>query len=228
MSTFARRVMSTGLAGLIGTGLAVASAVHPAGADTLPVTGQAANVIVGLMGTHQTVNEVTERGSAGNTSKESTLLATPANPAVSARGLDATVSTDDGGAPTSTSTLASATIAVPGAPIIATAVRAEADRTFEVATGSTTIGYLKIGSTVLTNITPKPNTVMPLPGGLGTVTLNEQIYGGDGISITVNAIHVSAPALGLDVVLSAAAANEPLDEQFSSGCVCTVHQVWTN
>jgi hypothetical protein len=57
--------------------------------------------------------------------------------------------------------------------------------------GSTLIG-LTVGGVVFGNVTPLPNTIIPLPG-VGTVILNEQTTGGDGVqstSLTVNMIHV--------------------------------------
>lgn len=56
-------------------------------------------------------------------------------------------------------------------------------------TGSTTI----LGSNLGVSASPAPNTVRRLPGGLGSVTFNEQIRTnsvGRTTSITVNAIHV--------------------------------------
>src|SRR5205807_2452840 len=47
-----------------------------------------------------------------------------------------------------------------------------------------------------------PNQVIPL-GTLGTITINEQIPN-EG-QLTVYAIHVAAPSLGVDVIVSAAA-----------------------
>lgn len=57
--------------------------------------------------------------------------------------------------------------------------------------GSTLLG-LTIGGVVMGNVTPLPNTIVPLPG-VGNVILNEQTTGGDGVqstSLTVNMIHV--------------------------------------
>jgi hypothetical protein len=58
------------------------------------------------------------------------------------------------------------------------------------AEGSTLIG-LSINGSPPVDVTPPPNTTLTVPGG--TVTLNEQISGGDGVhesALTVNMIHV--------------------------------------
>jgi hypothetical protein len=59
------------------------------------------------------------------------------------------------------------------------------------AQGSTLIG-LVINGMALGDVTPPPNTTIPIPG-VGTVILNEQIFEGDGVqtsALTVNMIHV--------------------------------------
>jgi len=56
--------------------------------------------------------------------------------------------------------------------------------------GSTLIG-LSINGSAPADVTPSPNTTIPIPGG--AVILNEQIFEGDGVhtsAITVNMIHV--------------------------------------
>ncbi len=58
------------------------------------------------------------------------------------------------------------------------------------AEGSTLIGLSINGSTPV-DVTPSPNTTIPIPGG--AVILNEQIFEGDGVhtsALTVNMIHV--------------------------------------
>jgi hypothetical protein len=75
------------------------------------------------------------------------------------------------------------------------------------ATGSKLLG-LTVGNIVFGDVIPVPNTVIPLPG-VGTVILNEQIRGGDGVtttSLTVNMIHVvlSGSAGSGDIVVSSA------------------------
>lgn len=59
------------------------------------------------------------------------------------------------------------------------------------AEGSTLVG-LTVNGTALGDITPAPNTTIPIPG-VGSVILNEQLPSGDGVhstALTVNMIHV--------------------------------------
>src|SRR6266403_3797757 len=77
------------------------------------------------------------------------------------------------------------------------------------AEGSTLIGLSINGSTPV-DVTPPPNTTIPIPGG--AVILNEQIFDGDGVhtsALTVNMIHVTLndPVTGtitVDIVVSSA------------------------
>src|SRR5437773_8037045 len=73
--------------------------------------------------------------------------------------------------------------------------------------GSTLIG-LRINGTPL-DVTPPPNTTIPIPGG--AVILNEQIFEGDGVhtrALTVNMIHVVLQdplgAITADIIVSSA------------------------
>jgi hypothetical protein len=110
----------------------------------------------------------------------------------------------------STAAVGHLAIKLPGMSIVAEAVAAHSHNNDGVKSGDTTIASLTIGTKTVVNQAPAPNTVMLLPGGLGTVTLNEQTR--DDQSLTVNAIHVSVPSLGLDVIVSSAAAGGRLDE----------------
>src|SRR5712691_1328725 len=75
--------------------------------------------------------------------------------------------------------------------------------------GSTLIG-LSINGSAPVDVTPSPNTTIPIPGG--AVILNEQIFEGDGVhtrALTVNMIHVvlKEPLTGTitaDIVVSSA------------------------
>jgi hypothetical protein len=77
------------------------------------------------------------------------------------------------------------------------------------AEGSTLIGLSISGSTPV-DVTPPPNTTIPIPGG--AVILNEQILEGDGVhtsALTVNMIHVMlndpvTGAITADIVVSSA------------------------
>src|SRR5216684_6582724 len=77
------------------------------------------------------------------------------------------------------------------------------------AEGSTLIG-LSINGSAPVDVTPPPNTTIPIPGG--AVILNEQIFEGDGVhtsALTVNMIHVRltdpvTAAITTDIVVSSA------------------------
>src|SRR5712692_1502255 len=77
------------------------------------------------------------------------------------------------------------------------------------AEGSTLIGLSINGSTPV-DVTPSPNTTIPIPGG--AVILNEQIFEGDGVhtsALTVNMIHVMlrdlvTGTITADIVVSSA------------------------
>jgi hypothetical protein len=104
-----------------------------------------------------------------------------------------------------------------GGLITATAVQAEATCTGNgttascTAAGTTLVSLSVLGVPIVVN--PAPNTVILLPL-IGSVTLNEQIVGGNGVttaSLTVNVIHVRITSvlalLGLgDIVVSSASA----------------------
>jgi hypothetical protein len=75
------------------------------------------------------------------------------------------------------------------------------------AQGSTLIG-LVINGMALGDVTPSPNTTIPIPG-IGAVILNEQILEGDGVqtsALTVNMIHVVLNAEGItgDIIVASA------------------------
>src|SRR6266446_9063757 len=77
------------------------------------------------------------------------------------------------------------------------------------AEGSTLIGLSINGSTPV-DVTPSPNTTIPIPGG--AVIVNEQIFEGDGVhtsALTVNMIHVRltdpvTQAITVDIIVSQA------------------------
>lgn len=69
------------------------------------------------------------------------------------------------------------------------------------------ISNLIVGGIALGNVTPAPNTVIPIPG-VATVVLNEQTRSGDGVrtsGLSVNMIHIylSAPLAG-DIIIGCA------------------------
>ena len=77
------------------------------------------------------------------------------------------------------------------------------------ADGSTLIG-LSVNGSAPADVTPPPNTTIPIPGG--AVILNEQIFEGDGVhtsALTVNMIHVRltdpvTQAITVDIIVSQA------------------------
>ena len=73
------------------------------------------------------------------------------------------------------------------------------------ADGSTLVGLVVNG--VPQNVSPPPNTMIDIPG-VGTVFLNEQIFGGDGVhttALTVNMIHVVLTgAVAGDIIVASA------------------------
>ncbi len=90
---------------------------------------------------------------------------------------------------TATSSATVNTVNVGAGAVRASLVRSTCSSNGTGSTGSTTI----LGSNLGVSASPAPNTVRRLPGGLGSVTFNEQIRTnsvGRTTSITVNAIHV--------------------------------------
>jgi hypothetical protein len=92
-------------------------------------------------------------------------------------------------------------ITIPGLPnVLALAVHSASGTNCAGSKGITTIGYLKVGSTVLINTAnnPAPNTTIPL--GIGKLVLNEQtpVSGG----LMVNAIHLIVPGIANVVIAS--------------------------
>lgn len=210
MRSTTRRVVSAALAGVIGTGLALASTAATATASTSGrVVGEAANLLVSVGPTTLPVNDITLR-SGGPGGLSSTLVGAPVNPYVAATGLSSSISTSGLFNVTSSASTAEATINVPGSPIVVRAVTAHATSDDSGIRGSATIAYLQIGKNTLVNQTPAPNTVISL-GPLGKVVLNEQFAFSE-VGITVNAIHVYLPSLGVDAIVAAASAGSPLDE----------------
>jgi hypothetical protein len=90
--------------------------------------------------------------------------------------------------------------------LTAAVIASECTSNGDGSSGSSTLTTVKLGSTTLP-VNPAPNTVIPIPGGLGSITLNEQIRptnGAGDTSIIVRAIHVrltSAAANG-DIIIS--------------------------
>jgi hypothetical protein len=89
--------------------------------------------------------------------------------------------------------------------IAATAIKATSASVCTGATGATVFASLTIGLTSYLNYEPPPNTTIPLPLELGEIVLNEQVpVPGAAQGLTVNAIHVIAPSLGVNVIVASA------------------------
>jgi hypothetical protein len=94
---------------------------------------------------------------------------------------------------------------IPLTPIAATVIEANSATTCAGASGKTKFASLTIGLTTFVDYEPPPNTTVELPLGLGEVVLNEQVpVPGASQGLTVNAIHIAVPSLGIDVIVSSA------------------------
>jgi len=92
---------------------------------------------------------------------------------------------------------------VPG--IDATGIAADSTSSCSGATGKATFASLTIGGTTYLDYSPAPNTTIPLAVGLGQIVLNEQLpVAGADHGLTVNAIHITVPSVGTDVVVASA------------------------
>lgn len=92
---------------------------------------------------------------------------------------------------------------VPG--IEATVLEADSTSTCTGAAGLTKFASLTIGTNTFLNYEPAPNTTITLPGEVGQIVLNEQLpVPGADQGLTVNAIHVTVPTAGINVVVASA------------------------
>ena len=82
--------------------------------------------------------------------------------------------------------------------IAATAIESHATTTCAGSQGRTTFAALRLGTSNLVDYAPAPNTTLNL--GLAKVVLNEQVAVPGGL--TVNAMHVTVPALGTNVIVA--------------------------
>jgi hypothetical protein len=121
-------------------------------------------------------------------------------PLVTVTGLSGTVTTG-AGTSTSRATASTASIGLPGLPVIrAEGVAATSQSTCQGASGSTTMGSLTIGG-VQIPVGAEPSV---LRVGTATLRLNERLpVPGADHGLLVNAIHIIAPGLGDIVVASA-------------------------
>jgi hypothetical protein len=198
------------------TGLALLATLAPAAAQTL-VSGDAFGVSAALTGVGSVApNPAVVLPPAGG-STEAHLLALDA-PGILTTGTLTAESTGSVGAlaATATSEAAVEQLSILAGLVAADAVVARASCSGNGTTASctdvgTTILGLVVNGTPLGNITPTPNTVIPIPG-IGTLVLNEQVTAGDGVtaaSLTVNLIHlILNGTLGTgDVIVSSAHAD---------------------
>jgi hypothetical protein len=155
-----------------------------------------------------TVVPTPDTGSISTTSSSTTTtpcVATLSGP-VSAHVLCAKVTTVAfPGRSTADASVADATVGIVGIPTITLrTIQSTSTTTCGGSTGTTTIAYLKVGSTVVisqpTNIAP--NTVVTV--GVVRLVLNEQIpFTTPDNGLTVNAVHVTASVLGIGGLLAA-------------------------
>jgi hypothetical protein len=111
---------------------------------------------------------------------------------------------------TATATVANLSILglVPLTPIAATAIEAGSTTTCAATSGRTKFASLTIGLTNYVNYEPQPNTTIELPLELGKIVLNEQVpVPGAYRGLTVNAIHLTVPSLGINVIVSSASSD---------------------
>jgi Ice-binding-like len=141
--------------------------------------------------------------STSSSSTTSTPCVATLSGAVSAHTLCANVTTVAFPAKsTATASVADAAVAVAGIPTVTmTLVKSSSTTTCGGSTGSTTIDYLKVGSTVViaqpTQVAP--NTVVTV--GVVSLTLNEQIpFTSPDKGLTVNAVHIKVNTVGLATV----------------------------
>jgi hypothetical protein len=188
----------------------------PCGSEPVQVTSQiltgrayglkATTTLLGLP--VLTVVPTPDTGAVSTTSSSTTTtpcVATLSGP-VSAHVLCAKVTTVAyPGRSTADASVADATVGIVGIPTITLrAVQSTSTTTCSGSSGTTTIAYLKVGSTVViaapTNVAP--NTVITV--GVVRLVLNEQIpFSTPDNGLTVNAVHVTASVLGLGGLLAA-------------------------
>src|SRR4051812_38825812 len=144
----------------------------------------------------------------------STFLNVPDNPAATAAAVD-TLASSKCGATDAVSSAAAQTVGLkalftaPGVPLItADVIRAQANSDCTKAPNAAgsifqnlTIAGQAIPDALALN---QPNRTIPLPGGIGSVILNEQNPTADGRGIVVNGLHVigASPLLRGDLIIS--------------------------
>ena len=187
-----------------------ASAISHCGSETVQVTSVVlTGRAYGLTATATVLGiplvNVTPRPDTGNVSTmSSTTTSTPCIAsvpgAVSAHVLCANVTTDaPAGRSTASASVADAGVGIAFVPTITLgAVQSTSTTTCDGSTGTTTIDYLKVGSTVVVSqpTSIAPNTTINV--GVVKLVLNEQIpFSTPDDGLTVNGVHVTVGVLGL-------------------------------
>ncbi len=122
---------------------------------------------------------------------------------VGAHALCANVTTvSSPGSSTASASVADATVGIPGIPVVTVhTIQSTSTTTCGGSSGTTTIAYLKVGSTV---VIAQPTAIAPntaISVGVVRLVLNEQVpVTSPDRGLTVNAVHVSVNAVGLAAV----------------------------
>ena len=211
---------------VLGVALGVASPTHAANSVSGSAFGASANLLVGTVA--ETPKVVLPPDGGSTEAHEATLAA----PLIITSGTLTANSTGTIGplSATATSKAAVEQVAVlPANLVTADAVLTSASCTGDGTTATcsavgTTILGLAVNGIVLGNITPAPNTTITIPL-VGTVKLNEQITGGNGVttaSLTVNLIHVQLSGLlgSGDIIVGQAQAGVDFTPQAVDPCDC--------
>jgi hypothetical protein len=142
---------------------------------------------------------------ASHTAKQEVAAGVSSPVTISETALDGTVDTSPASGSSAEARVADVTILLAGG-IVARGVVATSATTCTGSTGASYLASLTVNGQT-TAVSTAPNTVIPLPGGVGTVTVNEQVETvtpatGSRV-LTVNALHVVIPGV-LDVVVASA------------------------
>jgi hypothetical protein len=142
---------------------------------------------------------------ASSTKRQEVAAAVSSPVTASAYALTGTVTTSPSSGSYAEARVADVSLLVPGG------IEAHGATATSAATCTGSAGSARLASLVLngqsTAVSTQPNTVIALPGGIGTVTVNEQVETvtpatGSRV-LTVNALHIVVPGL-LDVVVASA------------------------
>jgi hypothetical protein len=142
---------------------------------------------------------------ASHTAKQEVAAGVSSPVTISATALDGTVDTSPASGSSAEARVADVTMLLAGG-IVARGVTSTSATTCTGSTGASYLASLTLNGQT-TAVSTAPNTVIPLPGGVGSVTVNEQVATVDASTgsrvLTVNALHVVVPGV-LDVVVASA------------------------